>query len=584
MQSHDWIVRTADDVIAAAQERNADPIICASGISPSGPVHLGNLRELTTQHFVAEEIKRRGVPCEHLLFWDDYDRLRKIPAGVPPDFAEHLGRPLTGVPDPWGEYPSWAERFATPVREAIRQLGMDIREISQTERYAAGAYTDHVVRAMRERDTIRDVLARYRTKGKERAEEEYWPYRVYCETCGRDTTSIITYDDASTALGYTCECGHAGDFVLDRTNSGKLFFKVDWPMRWTAVPVTFEAAGADHSSPGSTMTVGSELCRKVFGAEPPVYLGYAFVGIRGASKLSSSAGAVPTPADGLRVIETPILRWLYERRRPNQSITIDFGSEITRLYDEWDRLDDPTAYERATRTTTTELPQPAKRIPWRLLTSVLDLTAGDDAQLLRILRDVDADSKDLALAERRTPLEQSTCLGRRACAGRGADPRTRRARQRTPFSDVGKREKSSRHFARKARGRLEPGRAHDPRVRRPQAGKRNADRRATDRRAQAGPTRVLRARLHPAGQPRHRTAAPHPAPRARPGTDQKTDDLRRRVKAVAEHEVLAPLVLRHRRLVQPAERRHRGVRRRAVGEQPRSMEVAARVVHQRQVA
>lgn len=399
MQSHDWIVRTADDVIAAAQERDADPIICASGISPSGPVHLGNLRELTTQHFVAEEIKRRGVACEHLLFWDDYDRLRKIPAGVPPDFAEHVGRPLTGIPDPWGEHASWAERFATPVRDAIRQLGMDIREISQTERYAAGAYTDHIVRAMRERDAIRDVLARYRTKGKERTEEEYWPYRVYCETCGRDTTSITHYDDATTALGYTCECGHTGNFVLADHNSGKLLFKVDWPMRWAAVPVTFEAAGADHSSPGSTMTVGSELCRKVFGAAPPVYLGYAFVGIRGASKLSSSAGAVPTPADGLRVIEAPILRWLYERRRPNQSITIDFGSEITRLYDEWDRLDDATAYERATRTTTAELPQPAKRIPWRLLTSVLDLTAGDDAQLLRILRDVDADSKDLALAD-----------------------------------------------------------------------------------------------------------------------------------------------------------------------------------------
>lgn len=38
----DWVTRAADDVVAEAQRRDRGSLItCASGISPSGPIHLG---------------------------------------------------------------------------------------------------------------------------------------------------------------------------------------------------------------------------------------------------------------------------------------------------------------------------------------------------------------------------------------------------------------------------------------------------------------------------------------------------------------------------------------------------------------
>lgn len=86
--------------------------------------------------------------------------------------------------------------------------------------------------------------------------------------------------------------------------------------------------------------MGRQLCREVFGARPPVYLGYSFVGTRGNANLSSSAGRAPTPDAALGIPEPAILRWLYTRRRPQRAITVEFGSEVTRLYDEWDRLTD----------------------------------------------------------------------------------------------------------------------------------------------------------------------------------------------------------------------------------------------------
>src|SRR5438874_12127071 len=64
----DWVVRTAGEVRAEAMRRHpGEAPTCASGISPSGPVHLGNLRELMVPHLVADEIRKQGVPARHIL-------------------------------------------------------------------------------------------------------------------------------------------------------------------------------------------------------------------------------------------------------------------------------------------------------------------------------------------------------------------------------------------------------------------------------------------------------------------------------------------------------------------------------------
>src|SRR3954463_10452053 len=121
----DWVSRFADEVIAEAQRRAPGrPIVAASGLSPSGPIHLGNLREVMTPHLVADEIRRRGEDVVHIVSWDDYDRFRKVPAGVPGvDHAagsEHIGRPLSLVPPPPGSpYASWGEHFKAAMAESM---------------------------------------------------------------------------------------------------------------------------------------------------------------------------------------------------------------------------------------------------------------------------------------------------------------------------------------------------------------------------------------------------------------------------------------------------------------------------------
>jgi lysyl-tRNA synthetase class 1 len=167
-------------------------------------------------------------------------------------------------------------------------------------------------------------------------------------------------------------------------------------MRWAFEHVDFEPAGMDHATPGSSFTVGHELVEKVFGMPRPAWFGYGFVGVAGVQKMSSSAGGAPTAADALQVLEAPILRWLYVRRNPKQTFDIDFGPEVVRLYDEWDSLSrkaaDPEkrdvqvlAWERAAATADGPLPAPRVVVPFRLLSSVADVTAGSAEQISRIV-------------------------------------------------------------------------------------------------------------------------------------------------------------------------------------------------------
>ncbi|MFE6625473.1 lysine--tRNA ligase [Streptomyces sp. NPDC008086] len=446
-ETTDWVSRFADEVIEESERRApGKPVVVASGLSPSGPIHLGNLREVMTPHLVADEIRRRGHQVRHLISWDDYDRYRKVPKGIEgvsdESHAQHIGKPLTSVPAPAGSaYPNWAEHFKAAMVEALAELGVEFDGISQTEQYTSGVYREQILHAMKHRGDIDAVLAQYRTKQKAGAKKSqkpvdeaeleaaegsgaaaeddgssgsagYFPYKPYCGNCEKDLTTVTSYVDDTTELSYTCdECGFAETVRLNEFNRGKLVWKVDWPMRWAYEGVVFEPSGVDHSSPGSSFQVGGQIVG-IFGGKQPIGPMYAFVGISGMAKMSSSRGGVPTPADALKIMEPQLLRWLYARRRPNQSFKIAFDQEIQRLYDEWDKLDakvadgsalpaDVAAHSRAVRTAGGELPRTARPLPYRTLASVADITAGHQDQALRILSELDPENPLGSLDEAR---------------------------------------------------------------------------------------------------------------------------------------------------------------------------------------
>ena len=93
-----WADFLAEKVIA--QYPDEDIYTCAAGITPSGVIHFGNFRDITTNYFVVRALQDMGKNARLLFSLDSYDRFRKVPAGVPENFEKFIGMPVTKVPDP----------------------------------------------------------------------------------------------------------------------------------------------------------------------------------------------------------------------------------------------------------------------------------------------------------------------------------------------------------------------------------------------------------------------------------------------------------------------------------------------------
>jgi lysyl-tRNA synthetase class 1 len=122
---------------------------------------------------------------------------------------------------------------------------------------------------------------------------------------------------------------------------------------------------------------------------------YGFVGASGTAKISSSTGTQMTPSNALEVFEPAMLRWLYLRRPSAQKFSLDFGNEVLRTYDEWDKLLDRQkdglvspnenyCIERSTATSRGAVDAAGVRVPFRVLSAAADLTQGNIQQIVRI--------------------------------------------------------------------------------------------------------------------------------------------------------------------------------------------------------
>lgn len=339
-----WQSLVADEVIAAHPD--AELYTAAAGISPSGVVHFGNFRDIVTSHLVREALKEKGKKARLIFSWDNFDRFRKVPAGVPESFAEHVGKPLSKIPDPLGELSSYAERFQKPFVEAMQRLGIEIEYRDQTALYESGVYDEQIFHALKERKKIADILLSFmsdKAKGEKginpgEYRENYYPISIYSRLTGKDITKILNYDGKSIVTYFCVETGKEDTVDLSKEHIAKLAWKIDWPMRWQHEGVAFEPGGHDHASPGGSYDVSSVVAKEIFGYDSPLFAEYKFVGIQGlGSKMSGSKGNAVSPLELLEVYEPDLLKWLYFRKSPNQSFELAFDTEIYRQYDEYDR-------------------------------------------------------------------------------------------------------------------------------------------------------------------------------------------------------------------------------------------------------
>jgi lysyl-tRNA synthetase class 1 len=325
-------VHWADEVAASVLATGREPVL-STGISPSGEIHIGNLREVLTADAVNRALLDRGAKPRFNYVCDNLDPLRRVyPFLDPAVYGPLVGRPLSEIPCPCGRHASYADHFLEPFLESLRTLHVHV-ELERADRmYKDGRMNREIVAALSGRDRIAAVLREL--TGKEVA-PDWSPFNPLCPQCGRiDRAKTTGFSEERQTVDYVCACGATG--TIPMAGGGKLTWRVDWPARWKMLGVTVEPFGKDHATRGGSYDTGVRIVHEVFSAEPPFPIPYEWIALRGQGDMSSSKGNVLSIARALELVPPEALRYLVLRERPQRTIVFDPGLPLLQLVDEVD--------------------------------------------------------------------------------------------------------------------------------------------------------------------------------------------------------------------------------------------------------
>ena len=409
-----WADIQADKIIR--EKGDLESYTCASGITPSGTVHLGNFREIITVDLVVRALRSRGKNVRFIYSWDDYDVFRKVPKNMPKpeELEKYLRLPITLVPDTFGRDENYARHHEVDIETQLPRVGIKPEFLYQASRYRANRYAEGMKKAMQNREVIKQCLNEYRDDAhKMKPEDKYWPVAAFCCKCNHDETDITDYD-GEYKISYKCRnCGHEETGDLRTSKEFKLGWRVDWPMRWNEEKVVFEPGGKDHVSPGGSYDTAKLVSKRVYGWDAPVTMKYDFVSLKGLTgKMSSSSGKVISLPDALLIYQPEVLRYIFASNKVDHEFAVSFDIDVIAMYEAYDKTerivfgldkaknDDILLKEKRLWQLSQVENIPEKmplQIPFRLLTTLLQTYSGDVEKVLENQK-VPEDQKDYVRA------------------------------------------------------------------------------------------------------------------------------------------------------------------------------------------
>ncbi len=264
------------------------PVIFETGYGPSGLPHIGTFGEVARTAMVRHAfhvLTDGAIPTRLIAFSDDMDALRKIPDNVPNQamLKEHLGKPLSRIPDPFEKYESFAHHNNAKLREFLDSFGFDYTFMSASEQYSSGVF-DAVLRLMLER--FDDVMAiMLPTLGEERR-ASYAPFLPVSPKTGCVLqTPILARNPEKGTITFEDEDGEHVEIPVIQGHV-KAQWKADWALRWCALGVDYEMSGKDLID---SVKASAKIC-KALGGSPPAGFSYELFLDEKGQKISKSKG------------------------------------------------------------------------------------------------------------------------------------------------------------------------------------------------------------------------------------------------------------------------------------------------------
>src|SRR5271155_2191299 len=284
-----WPFEEARKLIARLERSERKEVVFETGYGPSGLPHLGTFGEVARTSMVRHAFRALtgdSVRTKLIAFSDDMDGLRKVPDNVPNRdlILPHLGKPLTQVPDPFGEYDSFAEHNNTRLRAFLDQFGFEYEFMSSTETYKSGRFDTALLRMLHRFDEVQAVML---PSLREERAATYSPFLPIHPRTGVVMQAPVLERDLSAGAIRWRDPATGEEFETPVTGGHcKLQWKPDWAMRWYALRVDYEMAGKDLID---SVKLSSRIAR-VLGADPPAGFNYELFLDENGQKISKSKG------------------------------------------------------------------------------------------------------------------------------------------------------------------------------------------------------------------------------------------------------------------------------------------------------
>ena len=261
-------------------------VLFETGYGPSGLPHIGTFGEVARTTMIRRAFELiSDIPTRLICFSDDLDGMRKVPDNVPHTeiLRGHLHKPLTSVPDPFGEYESFGAHNNAMLRRFLDTFGFEYEFVSATDFYRSGRFDAALLAAAERYDAIMEVMLASLREERQKTYSCFLPispisgrvlYVPMKEVNGRDGT--ITFEDED---GRDCTLPVTGGNV-------KLQWKPDFGARWAALDVDFEMYGKDHST---NTPIYDRIC-EILGGRAPEHFTYELFLDENGEKISKSRG------------------------------------------------------------------------------------------------------------------------------------------------------------------------------------------------------------------------------------------------------------------------------------------------------
>jgi lysyl-tRNA synthetase class 1 len=330
-----WPFEEARKLVKRLERAPKDTVIFETGYGPSGLPHIGTFGEVARTSMVRHAFRaltEDKIKTKLICFSDDMDGLRKVPTNIPNQdmVAKHLGKPLTKIPDPFGEHESFGAHNNARLRKFLDAFGFKYEFLSSTECYMSGRFNETLLRVLEHYEAVMEIML---PSLREERSISYSPFLPIDEKTGivlqvpvlernaQRGTIVYEHPDTKQKIETPVTDGHC-----------KLQWKPDWAMRWAALGVDYEMAGKDLID---SVRLSSKICNAIGGLAPEGFNYELFLDEEG-KKISKSKGNGITIEEWLRYASPESLS-LFMYREPRTAKRLHFDI-IPKHVDEYEQF------------------------------------------------------------------------------------------------------------------------------------------------------------------------------------------------------------------------------------------------------